>query len=439
MPKSVIMPKFEMAQESGTISRWLKNEGDPVEQGEVILEIETDKINMEVEAPATGRLTGLKAGPGEVIPIGQVIAYIVQPGETLPAERPAALEPGPSTAPAGRLTEAGPRATPVAKRVAASHGLDLQSLPAASLNERMTRADVESYLTGQAKPEPGKMAAVPAARRLARELGVDLSLVSGSGPHGRIQSVDVRHAAEAGQTVVAPEAGPALRRRVPLTGMRASIATRLTASVREAPQFSAGIDVVMSRALAVIDDFRATQVGPDTARVTLTAFLVKACAWALGRFPAINATFENDAILEWADINIGVAVTVEPGLMVPVIHQADALSLSAIAARLADLTTRARAGQLRPEDVQSGTFTLSNLGMFGVDRFQAILNPPQVAILAVGRVAKRPYVTADEDRLDIQPIAEFTLTADHRVIDGAMASRFLADLKQAIERPGLLL
>lgn len=429
MPKSVIMPKFEMAQENGTISRWLKNEGDPVEQGEAILEIETDKINMEVEAPATGRLTGLKAGPGEVIPIGQVIAYIVQPGETLPAEGPA-----------GPLTEAGPRATPVAKRVAASHGLDLQSLPAASLNERMTRADVESYLTGQAKPEPGKMAAVPAARRLARELGVDLSLVSGSGPHGRIQSVDVHRVAEAGQAVVAiPEAGPALRRRVPLTGMRASIATRLTASVREAPQFSAGVDVVMSRALAVIDDFRATQAGSDTARVTLTAFLVKACAWALGRFPAINATFENDAILEWVDINIGVAVTVEPGLVVPVIHQADALSLSAIAARLADLTIRARAGQLRPEDVQSGTFTLSNLGMFGVDRFQAILNPPQAAILAVGRVARRPFVTADEDRLDIHPIAEFTLTADHRVIDGALAGRFLADLKQAIEHPGLLL
>jgi pyruvate dehydrogenase E2 component (dihydrolipoamide acetyltransferase) len=194
----------------------------------------------------------------------------------------------------------------------------------------------------------------------------------------------------------------------------------------------------MSRALALVEDVRSRFADSDGPRVTLTAFLVKACAWALQRHPALNASLEGEHILEWAEINIGVAVAVEEGLIVPVIHGADELGLVEIATRLTDLTTRAREGRLRPEDVQGGTFTLSNLGMFGVDRFTAILNPPQAAILAVGRVAKRPLVIED-DRVVVRPMATLTLTADHRVVDGALAGGFLDELRGAIERPGVLM
>lgn len=470
MAKKVIMPKFGMDQEEGTVSAWLKQEGDSVEKGEPILEVETDKVNMEVEAPADGILAGIKVGPGVTVPIGEVIAYILRPGEALP--------PSPETSPEGRKSyvsspvggiEGGlpakaeappPKATPVAERVAQSHGLNLHTVSPPRAGERLTKADVQGYLAAQvtASPQPspegrksyaspplggieGGLAAVPAARRLARELGVDLAELTGSGPNGRIQSRDVQQAAARPPVEAQPVAMPGhltARRQVPLTGMRRTIAERLTASVREVPQFTVSVEVNMARAQATVDDLRATSVAAEGPKVTLTTFLVKACAWALGRHPAVNASLKEGVIYEWAEINVGVAVAVEAGLIVPVLRGADGLTLPALAAQMSDLGQRARAGQLRSEDVQNGTFTISNLGMFGVDHFTAILNPPQAAILAVGRVIKRPVVLAD-DRIEVQPMADFTLTADHRIVDGAVAGRFLADLKQAVERPGLLL
>lgn len=438
MAKEIIMPKFEMAQETGVVSQWLKNEGDPVEKGEPILEVETDKVNMEVESPAAGILAGITAGPGEVIPIGQVIAYILKPGEALPEKQAAQ----PATAAPARADKAPFRATPLAERVAGSYGVNLQTVTPTGPVGRIIKADVEEYVRRRPLPPPvfDKIRAVPAARRLARELGVNLTRIHGSGPNGRIQSSDVRQAAVQAETQSAPDVPsdrPAIRRTIPLTRMRRVIAHRMAASVREAPQFAVSMDVAMSRAMEMVDDLRST-AGPDEPKMTVTAFLVKACAWALRRHPGINAAFDNDHILEWSDVNIGVAAAVDEGLIVPVIHQANLLDIREIAARLTDLNTRARQGQLRGEDVQGGTFTISNLGMFGVDRFTAILNPPEAAILAVSRAAKRPVVT-DDDRIEIQRLADFTLTADHRVIDGALAGRFLADLKQAVERPGLLL
>lgn len=442
MAKTIIMPKFEMAQETGTVSRWLKNEGDRVEKGEAILEVETDKVNMEVESPAGGILAGINVGPGDTVPIGRVIAYILEPGEELPEEpepEPAPAAPPAATEPADSL----PRATPVARRVAQSHGVNLKSIAPTGEGGRITRADVQGYLDTQSaasSPEdmPDKVRAVPAARRLARELGVNLKTVSGTGPNGRVQSDDVRRASEKAAAPTPAVGGqPAVRRTVPLTGMRQTIADRMAASVRQAPQFTVSMDVAMRRSMHIVDDLRAT-AAQDDPRVTMTAFLVKACAWVLSGHPAINASFDNDNIVEWADINVGVAVALDTGLIVPVIHKADTLGIRQIAARLLDLGTRARQGQLRSQDVQGGTFTISNLGMFGVDRFTAILNPPQAAILAVSRIAKRPVVT-DDDQIEIRHLADFTLTADHRVIDGALAGRFLANLKQAIERPGVLL
>lgn len=432
MPVPVIMPKFEMAQESGKILRWLKREGETVAKGEAILEVETDKVAMEVEAPASGTLIGIRASPGEVVPIGEPIAYILLPGEVW-SEAPA---PSPLPSPAA------PRATPLAERLAQAHGLDLSAVPGTGPGGRVTKADVEAYLARQEVGEAyeGKVKAVPAARRLARELSVDLRKVEGTGPGGRIQSADVLRAAAGMQRIAEVEALPrmAVRRRVPLTGMRRAIAERMTRSVREAPQFTVSIDVVMDRALGVVEDLSAWAERAVGVRVTLTALLIRACAWALRQHPALNATLEGEEILEWEDVNIGVAVAVPEGLVVPVVPAADRKGLTEIARELEEKAARAREGRLRPEDLQGGTFTISNLGMYGVDRFTAILNPPQAAILAVGRVARRPVV-GEGDRVEVRSMATLTLTADHRIVDGAQAARFLEDLRIALERPGILL
>jgi pyruvate dehydrogenase E2 component (dihydrolipoamide acetyltransferase) len=432
MPVPVIMPKFEMAQESGKVLRWLKQEGEAVTKGEAILEVETDKVAMEVEAPASGTLVGIRAGPGEVVPIGQPIAYILLPGEV--------WEGAPGASPAASPAGA-PRATPVAERIAQAHGVDLSAVPGTGPGGRVTKADVEAFLAQRAAE--GKVKAAPAARRLARELGVDLQQVEGTGPGGRIQSEDVRRAAEALRAGVSPEAleapaRPAIRRRVPLAGMRRIIAERMSRSVREAPQFTVSIDVEMGRAMAIVEDLAAWTEREGGPRVTLTALLVKACAWALRRHPALNATLEGEEILEWEDVNIGVAVAVPEGLVVPVIPEADRRGVWEIARMLEEKVGRARERRLRPEDVQGGTFTLSNLGMYGIDRFTAILNPPQAGILAVGRVAKRPVV-GEGDEVVVRPVATLTLTADHRVIDGAQAAQFMDDLRWVLERPGILL
>jgi pyruvate dehydrogenase E2 component (dihydrolipoamide acetyltransferase) len=429
MPVPVIMPKFEMAQESGKILRWLKQEGEPVAKGEALLEVETDKVAMEVEAPASGTLVRIQAGPGEVVPIGQPIAYILLPGEV----GESALGASPAASPTGA-----PRATPVAERIAQAHGVDLSAVPGTGPGGRVTKADVEAFLAQRAAE--GQVKAAPAARRLARELGVDLRQVEGTGPGGRIQSADVRRAAEALRRAVPPEAParPAIRRRVLLTGMRRTIAERMSWSVREAPQFTVSVDVEMSRTMAMVEDLAAWSEREGGPRVTLTALLVKACAWALRRHPALNATLEGEEILEWEDVNIGVAVAVPEGLVVPVIPEADRRGVWEIARMLEEKVGRAREGRLRPEDVQGGTFTLSNLGMYGIDRFTAILNPPQAGILAVGRVAKRPVV-GEGDEVVVRPVATLTLTADHRVIDGAQAAQFMETLRAVLERPGLLL
>ncbi len=451
MAKKVIMPKFGMDQEFGTVSTWLKQEGDAVEKGEPILEVETDKVNMEVEANASGILAGIKFGPGQTVPIGEVIAYILKPGEVLPEEKSTQKEdvlPTESAAPAPAETVPPRRATPVAERMAKTHGVDLGTVVAARAGERITRVDVEHHLSGRADGfspatvPSGKIMAVPAARRLARELDLDLATVSGTGPSGRIQSDDVRRAAELRPAPAAPIVSsepsmmPAVRRLIPLTGMRRTIAERLTNSVRETPQFIVSMGIEMRRAMEVLEDLRAA--APAAVRVTLTTVLVKACAWALARHPAVNASFQTDGIVEWADINIGVAAAVEQGLVVPVVRHADRLSALEIAAQVVDLGQRAREGKLQLEEMQGGTFTISNLGMFGVDHFTAIINPPQAAILAVSRAAKRPVVT-DDDQIEIKLLADFTLTADHRLVDGAKAAQFLADLKQAVEHPGVLL
>ena len=240
------------------------------------------------------------------------------------------------------------------------------------------------------------------------------------------------------QTVTAASAGsPAIRRMVPLTSLRRTIAERMIASVREAPQFTVAVDADMGRALAIVEDLKAG-AAKDQPRITLTVLLIKACAWALARHPEANSAFVDGQIAEWDEVNVGVATAIDAGLIVPVVRGADRLGMRAIAARLADLAARAREGKLKLDDLQGGTFTLSNLGTFGIDHFTAILNPPQAAILAVGRTSRRAVV-AEDDRIEVRPISTLALTADHRVLDGASAARFLATIQRALEHPGMLL
>lgn len=436
MAKAVIMPKFGFTQESAQIVRWLKRAGETVEQGEPIAEVTTDKVNMEVEAPASGILDGLRYAEGDTVPVTEVIAYIRSAGEA-PIAETADHEPQ-TTETADRRPQAA--ATPVAEKMARDKGIDLSTLTGTGPGGRVTRRDVEAA----AAADGGKTRAAPAARRLARELGVDLSAIAGSGPRGRIQSADVRAAhAQAAQaaepTAVSglPSAlGGSILRTIPLTGMRRTIATRLQQSFQQSPHifFDAHIDATALEALRAQANERLPK---DAPRVSVTAIIAKACAWALGRHPMLNSRIEGENIVLLGDIHLGIAVALNEGLIVPVVRNAPRKGLAQLAAEIADLAERARSNRLRPDDVAGGTFTISNLGMFGVDRFTAVINPPQVGILAVG--ATRKQIMPDEnDRPVARPILTVTLSADHRVVDGAVAARFLKDLRDGLEQPALL-
>lgn len=469
MATPIIMPKFEMTQEDGTVVAWLKQEGESVQKGEPILEVETDKVTMEVEAPAGGILRGIRAQEGQVVPIGEPIAFLVAEGEawspasggdgedSVAGEGAAAPVAGGEAAAVERSGAEEPRATPVARRMARQHGVDLQALADNAgakdgAAQRIDKEAVRAYLSALEQRAARGVRAVPAARRLAREQGVDLALIRGSGPGGRIQSHDVQQAlaaarerARAGsaaaqeQPVFATEASDvlAVAQATPLNSMRQATARRMTASFRDVPQFALSVDVIMKQALHLVQELN--ESAEETApRVTLTAFLVYACAHALKEHPEVNASYEENQIISWRNVNVGVAVAVEAGLTVPVIHNAGGLGMRAIAGQLRDLAQRARARKLQPADLEGGSFTISNLGMFSVDRFTAIVNPPQAAILAVGRVRKEAVVAGD-DAVVVLPRATLTLTADHRALDGAIAARFLTTLQQVIERPGLLM
>lgn len=446
------MPKFGFTQETAEIVRWLKGPGDEVEQGDPIAEVTTDKVNMEVEAPMSGILDGVRYAAGDVVPVTQVIAFIRKPGETLAASGATAPAPVAEQAPAAPAEARPSRVTPVAAKMARDAGVDLAGVAGTGVGGRVTREDVTQFLTtSRERVANGKARSVPAARRLAREMGVDLADVAGSGPRGRVQSADVLAVVERARQGVADEAAPAapepqptlpsagglrVARAIPMTGMRRTIATRLQKAAQEIPHitFDADIDVTAAEALRTRANAR---LKAGQAKVSLTAVIARTCAWALGRHELLNSRLDGDSILVLEDVNIGVAVAVDEGLIVPVVRDADRKGIGEIAADIAGLTERARAGRLRPEDVQDGTFTISNLGMFGVDRFTAIINPPQVAILAVSRATPR-IVPDTEGRPVTRPIMTVTLAADHRVVDGAVAARFLSDVREALEQPQLL-
>ena len=434
MATTVIMPKVDMDQETGTVVEWLKQDGDLVKKGELILVIETDKVAIDVESPASGILRGIQAGPEEVIPIGTTIAYILEPGEDLPEDAktqdiPAPLQPQAAT-PADSPRDV--EATPVARNLAKAHNIDLTKIAGTGAQGKVTKQDVQSALA--TTPGDGKMYATPAARRIARERGVDLTIVTGSGPGGRIQAADVLAV-----PVAIPDAVSVSDAKViPLRGIRRTIAERMTASYQAVPHIAFTVSVDMSRFDETRTHLNVKAEAAGQPRVSVTALLVRAVAWALKRHPFVNSTLQDDGIHLLTEANIGVAVALAEGLIVPVVHNAGQKGIGEIASEVNDLVTRARQERLTPADVAGGTFTISNLGPFGIEQFTAIINPPQAAILSVG--AARLEAVVDEDgQIVARPIMRMTLSVDHRVVDGALATHFLTDLRDALESPELLL
>ena len=445
MPVPFIMPKFDMDQEKATIISWSKKEGDLIKFDETVLTVETEKVAIDVPAPATGILAGILFKDGDVVPVTKVIAYVLKEGETL-ADLPKAdvqtLPSKPEIAPILQ-TRVAPQAvsvnaTPIAVRMAKEEGIDLAKVTTSG--DRITREDVERFIADQKSVGRVTVAATPAARHAARESGVALETVAGSGPRGRVQSVDVL-SAEKPASAVSPIAQINGREVevVPLTSIRRTIAERMQQSFQESPHIALTVDVDMTETENGRKrlNIQAQKLGQP--RITVTAFIIKIVAWALVRHPYLNASFNGDSISLWRTVNIGVATAVPDGLVVPVLKDADRLSVSEINMRLIELADRARENKLKLEDVQGGTFTISNLGMFGISQFRAIINPPESAILAVGSVLRKPVVVDHQDRVEVRPMLSLTLSADHRVIDGVVAARFLSDVVSGLESPLLLL
>jgi pyruvate dehydrogenase E2 component (dihydrolipoamide acetyltransferase) len=414
MATEIKLPRLGQGMESGTIVKWLKSEGDKVEKGEPLYELDTDKVTQEVEADASGVLLKIAVAEGEV-PVGRTIAVIGEQGEAVEVSEDEQEEGSPARAREEERKEG---------RRASAQG---------EMSEQVTQ--IREPQSGN-----GRVKASPLARRIARERGIDLSNVAGTGPEGRVVAEDVERAAATG----APSA-PAVATAAPapvsqeveveqLSSMRKTIARRLTEAWK-APVFQLGISVDMARALAVRK--RLVELNADGAKPTVSDLLTKVCAMALMRHRAVNALYKDDAIELHPTANIGIAVAIPNGLVVPVIEGCERKTIAEIAAARAELVDRARSGKLQQGDLDGGTFTISNLGMFGIEHFVAVLNPPQAAILAVGATEEKPVVVDGE--VVVRPRMELTLTCDHRAIDGATGAQFLGDVKAFLEEPGLAL
>ena len=436
MATNVIMPALELAQETGKVVRWIKAPGDTVRKGEPIVEIETDKVTVEIEAPAAGVLHDVTAHEGDVVPVGHTIAVIAAPGEVPSILSSPARGQGEGAGVEVAPADARVKASPLARRIAEEHGVDLARVRTAS--GKIEKADVLAYVESRktvAAPANGSagrlVAASPKARRLAIERGVDLQAVQGSGPGGAVLAVDVPAAPLAAPP---PLTLPSPRRGEGEVGTVWRImAERMTASWTTAPHFYLVREVAVTRLVAWLAQAR-KQTG---AHITYTDLLVKLVAATLAQHPRVAVSWKDGRLERHAEVNIGLAVALDDGLVVPVLHRADTLGLKQIATRREDLVSRAQAGKLRPADIQGGVFTISNLGMYGVDAFNAIVNPPQAAILAVGRIADR--VVPVDGRPAVQPTMVLTLSCDHRAVDGARGAQFLGALADLVEEPLALL
>lgn len=395
MPE-VIMPKMGDAMTEGKVLRWMKRPGDPVARGEPIAEIETDKVNVDLEAESDGVLAQVLVGEGQTAAVGTAIALIAGPGEQAPRPGPqpeALARPQPDA-----VSPAGAAAAP-----------------------------------GAAGKAAAEVRASPLARRLAERHGVPLASVRGTGPGGRVTKEDVEAFVSASQAVAAapPQAVAAVAGEVPLSRMRQSIARRMTDSKQQIPHFYVTASIAMDAALALRQQINERL--DEASKVSVNDLIVKAAALALARHPSLNASYSQAGIKHHSEINVGIAVAVPEGLLVLTVYRPDRKALWQIASESRAVIERAQAGRLRPEDLTGGTFTVSNLGMFGVDSFTAIINPPQAAILAVG--AARPQAVVKDGRVAVATVLQATLSADHRVTDGAEAARYLGEVRRLLENP----
>ena len=421
MATEVVMPKLGLTMERGTIGSWLKGVGDPVERGEPLLEVVTDKVTMEVEAQASGVLRMILVAEGEEVDVATPIGVIAGPEEDLSAfeAAPEAVasgpDPDPEPPPPSDTGSPGPPAAPAA--------------PAAPAVPATPAAPAAPAVPAPAARDGGRPhRASPKARRLAAERGIDLTAIAGSGPGGRVVSADVE--AHRSDPEVAVPGAAAEAERVELTPAQRVGAERLTASYQQAPHIFLEIQVSALWLQRLRSGYQA-----EGQRISYNDLILKAVAAALVEHPRLNSHFVDGCLEQHRSVDIGIATDTGSGLLVPVLRGAQSLGIGEIAAEARRLTDSARQGKIGVDDLQGGTFTVSNLGMFGLSRFTAIINPPQVAILAVGAIEPR-VVAVEGEAMAVRPAMNLTLSADHRAVDGAAAARFLARLRELLESPG---
>jgi len=426
MATKVIMPKLSPTMEEGQISRWLKKEGDKVSMGEPLAEIDTDKATMEMQALGNGVLRKILINAGESAPLGQLIAVIGEPNEDIAAvlaEAPAAgAKPQEQKKPEPQKAPEQPAPAPQAKAAAAS-------------------AQPQPTIDNGRQPKPsdsGRMIVSPLAARMAAEAGIDLRSLQGSGPGGRIIKKDIEaalsqpkaQAAAPLRLVPSPQFGASGYRDEPASEIRKVIAKRLVTSLGPVPHFFLTTDIEMDRAAEMRKGINA--LDPDL-KISINDIIIKVTAAALMQHPAVNASFQEKIVRYYEHADIGVAVAIEDGLITPVVRAADQKSLSQIAAEVRELAERARTRKLKPEEYTGATFSISNLGMFGIDEFTAVINPPEGGILAVGAMTPKPVVRDNE--IVIRQIMRVTMSCDHRIIDGATGAKFLQTFKKILENP----
>ncbi|HTC18375.1 MAG TPA: pyruvate dehydrogenase complex dihydrolipoamide acetyltransferase [Stellaceae bacterium] len=435
MPIQVLMPALSPTMTEGSLAKWHKKEGDPVKAGDILAEIETDKATMEFEAVDEGTLGRILVPEGtKGVPVNQPIAVILGEGESAGDIAKAPAAPPKAAAPA-------PAAQPVPKPVSAPAAANAAAPKPAPAPPPARGAATQSPARGPAFAR--RVFVSPLARRLAERSNIDLSRLAGSGPHGRIVKADVEAAMTRGPAAAAEitypkakvvaEAGNIAFTEVPHTNMRRVIAKRMTESKRNVPHYYLTVDCDIDALMKA----RADLADAKGLKLSVNDFVIRAAALALKQYPKANASYSDDAILRWSQVDIAVAVALEDGLITPIIKKADEKSVAAISAEMKDLGLRARAGKLKLTEFQGGTFSLSNLGMFGIREFTAVINPPQSCILAVGVGEKRAVVK--HDQLAIATIMSCTLACDHRVLDGAEGSQWLQIFKKLIEEPAALL
>src|SRR6058998_2927869 len=453
MPE-IQMPKLSDTMTEGTLVAWKKKKGDEVSAGEVLAEIETDKATMEWESPEDGTLTEIYVEEGGKVNVGDKIGFIAGEGEEeaekKEEEKESAEEKEEKESEEAEAKEKEPKKELEKK----------EEKPKAEKKEEKKAAPKEKPVEAGGLPAPtqptrlppqreeARVKASPVARRIAAELGVDLASVKGTGPEGRVTETDVRAAAKSKitapqKTPIAPKPpAPSIKAgesaRIQLSGMRKIIAQRLVESLGPVPHFYLTIDVDAGPLMEAREELKSAGEGAEAAKITVNDFVLKAAVQAALKVPRVNASFDGDAIVQYADVNLGIAVAIEDGLLTPVIRGAQNKSLGEISEIAKDLAHRARNKRMKPEEFQGGTFTVSNLGGMGIDSFSAVINPPQSFILAVGKITKVPVID-DCDQIVVGYRMSLIMSCDHRVIDGALGAEYLKELRHLLENPALLL